>query len=103
MAQVFVGTYEQGSREILDYVIDWTETVTSESDTASGSVWYADQGNPTIGDGANGADAPTLSTNQAKVWIVNGNVGEEYHVTNVLTGTSGREYEASIRVTIIDK
>ena len=103
MASVFIGQYEQGSREILDYSINWSTAMTAESDSVSTSAWYAEAGNPTIGDGTNGAASPSISTSTTTAWIVNGTVGEIYHLTNVITTTAGRKLEASIKITITDK
>jgi hypothetical protein len=103
MAEVFIGQYEQGSRETLDYSINWGTLMTAESDSVASSVWYAEHGNPTIGDGANGASAPGISADTTTAWIVGGTVGDKYHVTNVVTSTAGRKFEASIKITITDK
>ena len=103
MADVFVGRYTQGSREVLDYQIDWSTVLAAESDTGASSAWYSEAGTPTIGDGANGASAPSLSLGIATAWLVGGNPGEIYHLTNVLTTDGGRKFEASIQVKVIDK
>ena len=103
MADVFIGSYEQGSREILDYAIDWASVLTAESDTASTSQWYAESGNPTLGNGTNGAAAPSLAANKAKVWVVGGTAGQTYALSNTLTTSAGRRFEASIKIKIIDK
>lgn len=103
MADIFIGAYQQGSRETLDYSLNWTTAMTAESDSVSTSSWYAESGSPVIGDGSNGAPAPTVSTNTTTAWIVGGNVGNVYHLTNVVTTSGGRKLEASIKITIIDK
>lgn len=103
MAEIFVGAYQHGSREILDYAINWSTVLTAESDSAASSEWFVESGSPTLGDGSNGAPAPSLVSSTAVVWVVEGTLGNVYHLTNVLTGSSGRKYEASIKITVVDK
>lgn len=103
MAANFVGTYRQGSREVLDYTIDWTAVMPAESASVVFSEWFAEQSSPVFGDGSNGGPAPFSTTTSATVWIVEGTIGDTYHVTNVVTDTDGRKHEASLSIEIIDK
>ena len=103
MADTFVGTYKQGTREVLDYTIDWSRTMSEESDTAASSAWYIENSDSEIGDGTNGAVAPSLALNVATAWLVPGTEGQICHLTNVVTTSGGRKFEASLKITIVDK
>ena len=109
MARRFLGTHEIGSNEILDYTISYADTLAAESDSpalSSPSTWFNDDDAPntaTLGDGTNGANAPSLISNVAKVFVIAGAVGEVYHITNTLTTQGGRTYEGSIKITVVDK
>ena len=98
-----LASYQQGSREILDYAIDWATVLTAESDTASSSVWHVESGSATLGNNSNGAPSPSLSQGKATVWVVGGTIGDKYSLSNVLTTTGGRKFEASILITSIDR
>lgn len=103
MAANFVGTYRQGSREVLDYTIDWSSVMTAESASVADSEWFAEQGSPVFGDGNNGGPAPSYTGTSATVWVVEGTIGDVLHITNVVTDSDGRKHEASISIEIIDK
>lgn len=103
MAKKFIGVYYQGDRETLDYHMDWSPVLNSESDSISSSVWYAEQGSPVIGDGTNGASAPGVTGGVTSCWIIGGAIGDVYHLSNVITTAGGRKFEASLRISVVDK
>lgn len=103
MASIFIGAYQQGSREVLDYSMNWGTAMTAESDSVSSSQWHVESGNATLGNDSNGAPSPAVSGDVTTVWIVNGTIGDIYHITNVVTTAGGRKLESSFKVTIIDK
>lgn len=101
MAKPFVGSFVQGSRETLDYSLNWIPVV--GNDTIIVSQWFGESGTPVIGDGTNGALAPSVTDGVSTCWVVGGTAGDVYHLSNVVTTAGGRKYEASIKVKIIDK
>lgn len=105
MASTFIGTANHGSQELLDYSIDWNRRLTSDGDTISVSTWNLSEGpnTATVGDGINGAPAPSVALGIATVWLLPGTVGHVYHLTNKITTTGGRIYEGSIEITVINR
>lgn len=98
-----VGTYTHGVNERLDYSIDWRRTLeVGEDDAIATSTWITETGSPTIGNGSNGAPAASFSGSVTSVWIVDGTANDLYVLTNRITTSGGRRYEASIQVTVVD-
>lgn len=101
MTKPFVGSFVQGSRETLDYSLNWVPAVGNDAIVVS--EWFGESGSPVIGDGSNGGSTPTVADGVSTCWVVGGTVGDVYHLSNVVTTAGGRKYEASIKVKIIDK
>lgn len=99
-----VGIFEMGSRERLDYPLNFNPLLTAESDTAA-SLSVANEGpqTATLGNGVNGAPSPSIAAGIAYAWIVNGTIGDIYELSYALTTTGGRIHERSIKVTVVDK
>ena len=100
----FIAMYVHGSREVKDYSLNWSSLLAAEGDAESTSSWSNEADSTCcIGDGVNGAPAPTYSAGIATVWVVRGTVGDVYWLTNLLTTTQGRTFERTIRLAVIDR
>lgn len=102
-----IAKYEMGSKEVLDFVVNFNPKLSIDGDTeaSSSSVVATNEGTntATIGNGTNGAPAPSVSGGLAKAWVVLGTVGHVYKINYVLTTEGGRKHEESIEITVIDK
>jgi len=97
-----LATYQQGVNEKLDYSIDWSDQLALDAaDTISSSTWAGVSGSPTIGNGSNGAPAPSHSNGLAVAWVISGSINDEYVIKNQVTTTAGRVLERRIRVLIL--
>lgn len=103
MATSFLAVYSHGSGETLDYSIDWSEILAADSDVADSATWAIEKGTPTLGNGSNGAPAPSLADSVASVWLVGGTVGDEYHLQCTLVTSGGRTHERSLKIFVADK
>ena len=83
--------------DILDYGIDWSEWLVS--DTISASSWAI---LPSEDDGLSVLESPPASfTNTATlVWVEDGIVGTTYKLTNTIVTADGRTCERSISIKI---
>ena len=78
---------------ILDYVLDWTDWL--DSDTISSSAWTSTTG-ITI-------DSDTNTTTTATVWLSGGATGSDYDVTNHIVTSAGREDDRTITIKIRER
>lgn len=72
---------------VLDYVLDLTTWL--GVDTISTATWAAPAG-VTLGNGANGAPAPSATTLKATVWLVGVTAGNDYTVSCTIVTAGGR-------------
>jgi len=80
---------------VLDYVVDWTAWLTT--DTITASTW-------TVGTGiTQTTPAPSFTTTKATIWLTGGTEGTTYRITNHITTAGGRQNERSFTVQVIDR
>ena len=95
-------TYRQGINEKLDYSIDWSDQLALDAaDTISVSSWAGVSGAPTLGNGANGAPAPSHANGITVAWVISGSINDEYVIKNQITTSAGRVLERRIGVLIV--
>lgn len=101
-ALTLLATFRQGVNEKLDYSIDWSDQLALDaSDTISTSTWTGVSGSPTIGNGSNGAPAPSHSDGISVAWVISGSINDEYVLKNQVTTAAGRVLERRIKVLIV--
>jgi hypothetical protein len=78
---------------ILDYVVDWTDWLSS--DTISVVAWVVPAGitNPSISN----------TTKTATIWLSSGTAGNSYDITCRITTAGGRTDERTITVSVRNK
>jgi hypothetical protein len=78
---------------ILDYSVDWTNWL--DSDTISAVAWVVPAGiiNPAISN----------TTKTATIWLSSGTVGNSYDIICRITTTGGRTDERTITVSVRNK
>lgn len=84
-----IAQYSKLSSEVLDYVIDWSSALSSE--TISTSTWAAAPSDITISTSSN-------TTTTATVWLSGGTSGLTYTLTNTITTSSNRTLARTITV-----
>ena len=84
---------------ILDYQIDWSDWLVT--DTITTSTWSASPG-ITVGNGSNGAPAPSKTSTTATIWLIGGTTGGNYIVTNRIVTAAGRTNDHSLRISVAD-
>ena len=75
---------------VLDYVVDWTTWL--GSDTISASAWTVPSGITQV--------TATNTTKLATIWLSGGTVGESYTLVNRITTAGGRTDDRSITITV---
>src|SRR3989337_3342038 len=88
---------------VLDYTMDWAAQTSGEGDedwlaagdTISTSTWAAQNG-IVMGNGSNGAPAPSKTATTTTVWLMGGMNGVDYLVTNRTVPGVGRANERSV-------
>lgn len=89
-------TFFKDPDEDLDWVFDWStwldtgETITDSSVTAANGI--------TLGDGTNGAPAPSHDDTSVLFWLLGGTDGQKYKVSNTIATSEGRISTRSILV-----
>lgn len=86
--------------EVLDYQIDWSKRL--ESDTVAASTWTVTPSDGTLLIGT-GAQAPTWGPRSTTVWLSGGTLDVTYTVTNTMTSARGRVMEQSVELEIKSK
>jgi len=94
---------QKAPASVLDYMMDWAaltngtgdEDWLASGDTINTSTWDAQNG-ITIGNGTNGAPAPSKTSTTTTVWLMGGMNGVDYLVTNRVVTTAGRTHERSV-------
>lgn len=86
---------------ILDYAIDFSPWL-AEGDTIDTIVAVNVPAGLTLGDGTNGAPAPTKTSGAVQFWLLEGNVGGIFTVSAIVTTTPApaKTVERSIAVEI---
>lgn len=102
-ADQLLKVFKHGTNEVLDYTIDWGLQLAADADTIASSEWVAESGTPTIGDGSNGAPAPSFASGKTSVWLVGGTAGDVYLLSNRITTAGLRTLERSVQITVVDK
>lgn len=85
--------YNKDPDAILDYVIDWSTWL--DSDTISTSVWVVPSGIT--------EDSDSNTTTTATIWLSGGTLGTSYSVVNRITTAAGRTDDRTITITIREK
>jgi hypothetical protein len=79
--------------EVLDYEIDWTSRL--GSDTIATSTW-------TVPTGLTSASNSSTTTT-ATIWLSGGTTGTTYRVLNEITTAGGRTMDQTVTLKIADK
>ena len=87
-------SFNKDPEAVLDYQIDWTLWL--DSDTITASEWSSSNSNIVI-------DSDVFSTVKATVWLSGGVLSESGIITNHITTTAGREDDRSIKIKIKTK
>lgn len=93
MAITPAATFVKDPSAILDYAIDWSTWL--GSDTIATSTWSASAG-ITI-------NSNTNTTTRATVWLSGGTAGNTYQLTNTITTAGGRTDQRTIAVEVKDR
>lgn len=89
----YVKAYPKDPNAKLDYVMDWSDWL--GTDTIASSTWVTPAGLT--------ATAPTNTTTTATVWLEAGTVGTQYLVTNRITTAGGRTNDRSILIQVSEQ
>ena len=85
-------TFIKDPEERLDYTLDWDSLdYLATSETISLSAWSVPTGITQFGTATN-------TTTTATIWLEGGTHGQEYIVSNLVTTSSGRKAERSIKI-----
>lgn len=90
---IVVGTYIKDPSAVLDYVIDWSSWL--GSDTISTSTWTVPTGI------TKNSDTKTNTT--ATIWLSGGTADVEYVLTNRIVTAGGRTDDRSIKIAVLDR
>lgn len=86
-------TFEKDPDAVLDYTVDWSTWL--GSDTISTSGWTVDSGLTTV------TSANTTTT--ATVWVSGGTLDHTYSLTNTIVTAGNRTDERTIRIVVKNK
>ena len=89
-------TYFKDPAETTDWVFDWS-TWLDTGETISSTLVSVPIG-LTLGDGGNGAPAPSHDNTTVTFWLSAGTEGQKYRISNSVTTSAGRTSERSIVV-----
>ena len=81
--------------EVLDYSIDWTDRLVSE--TISTSVWSLASGGT---DSALVIGSNSINSLRTVVWLSAGTLGGTYYVLNRITTSGNRTMDQTVRIKI---
>jgi len=88
---------------ILDYSLDWSDWLVS-GDTILTSVWVViPAADLIIGDGGNGAPAPSILGVITTVWLIAGAVGVTYLLENTITTTLSRKDQRTVAIVVQER
>ena len=85
--------YIKDPQAVLDYEIDWSEWL--GSDTITFSSWTQPEGITRV--------THSYDTTSTKVWLSGGTVGDRYNVTNEIVTTQGRTDDRTITIIVEQK
>lgn len=78
------------SDDVLDYSFSFADFEAAEGDAISSVNWEWLGEQPIVGDGNNGAPAPTITSSVATIWLLGGTPKMRYDLKLEATFTSGR-------------
>ena len=87
-----MASYVKGPNETLDYTVDWSDSLTTVSDTISTSTW-------TVEDGLTLTSNSNTSTT-ATAWLSGGEPGRTYAATNKIVTAGNRTFEKTIYIQV---
>lgn len=87
-----IATYQKDTNDILDYTMDWSAWL--GSDTISTSSWTVPTGLTSV--------TTSNTTTSTTVWLSGGTTGVAYTVTNQIVTSGGRTVEKSFLLVIVD-
>lgn len=90
-----VVTFLKRDSAILDYVIDWSPWLATDSDTISTSTWTVETGITKVSDTIFGTNTKT------RIWLSGGTTDDEYLLTNTITTDMGRTDERTIQIKVV--
>lgn len=79
--------------EVLDYSIDWTERLVSETIVTSTWSLTGDDNDLT-------ADSDTISANRTVLWLSGGTLNATYYCTNQIVTSGNRTMEQTVKIKI---
>lgn len=95
MTDAQVVTFLKRDSAILDYVIDWSPWLATDSDTIATSTW-------TVASGITKVSDTIFATNtKTRIWLSGGTAGEEYLLTDTITTDMGRTDERTIQIKVV--
>jgi hypothetical protein len=80
---------------VLDYEVDWSNWLATDSDTISGHTVIASAGIT--------VDSSTRTSTAVTFWLSGGTVGQQYVVTVQITTAAGRIDERSLTFNVRDR
>jgi len=86
MAITPAATFTKDPSAVLDYAIDWSAWL--GSDTIATSTWSVPTGIT--------RDSDTNTTTRATIWLSGGTAGQTYQLTNTITTAGGRTDQRTI-------
>lgn len=86
---------------ILDWNFDWNDWL-SAGESIITSTFIASAG-ITVGNGSNGAAAPSISAGTTTVWLIGGSPSQPYRITNRITTNQARTDDRSITIRVKDR
>ena len=88
-----LATYNKDPAEVLDYTIDWSTLL--ESDTISTSEWALDEGLT--------KDSDSKTDTTTTIWVSGGTIGTQYTCTNTIVTAGERTRVRSIAINVIER
>lgn len=92
-------TFDKQPVEVLDFDVNYAEWLANKGDTIAAITVTVETG-LTVGDGTNGAPAPSHSNGVVKAWFVGGVDGQSYKATYLVTTGAGRIKSAEILIRV---
>lgn len=99
MAVRMLGPVEHGAGDICEYTISWHKRLSSYTDAIDDSTFVV-SGGGVLGNGSNGAPAPSFDAYTTRVWLVGGAVGAEYKIKNTIDTLGGRRFTRTLVVEV---
>lgn len=88
-------TFLKDPAERQDYQVDWADYL-ADGETIAASAWAVPTGITQYGSASNTGTTATI-------WLEGGTHGEEYLASNLVTTTSGRKAERSIKLLVRER